>query len=54
MSYLAHFEFGIDHKPFDFSAKTNTHNKESLEYWIEHWLNTYNYLLQNKYHKNKN
>lgn len=36
MSYLNHFEFGIDHKPWNISD--NYSNNLDLNYWLEQWL----------------
>ena len=40
MSWLGHFEFGLDHRPFRFSAASRF-DPETLEYWLELWTGTY-------------
>ena len=55
MSYLAHHEFGEIHRPFEFVKGTETNlNSNSIEYWLEQWINTYNYLSQKKFANNNN
>jgi len=52
MTWLAHHEFGLDHRPFRFNkAETglpSNYKTENLEYWLLIWINTYKYLLENK------
>lgn len=47
MNWLGHHEFGKGHKPFQFhDAETNlTDEKESLDYWLNVWINYYRYVL---------
>jgi hypothetical protein len=49
MYWLAHHEFGADHRPFIFDEniedKTDT---ENLSYWLRLWTNTYSYILKNR------
>jgi hypothetical protein len=48
MNWLGHFEFGMNHLPFVFPNNIDFRfNKESIEYWLELWINTYSYLLEN-------
>jgi hypothetical protein len=55
MSYLAHYEFGLDHRPFIFSKNHYfDQNKNSISYWLEQWINTYSYLIQEKFLQRKN
>ncbi len=47
MNWLAHHEFGGNHKPFLFDEDEQANKDEfSLEYWLEIWLRTYRYLLR--------
>ncbi|CAA6696742.1 Unannotated [Lentimonas sp. CC19] len=47
MTWLAHHEFGSDHRPFMFSDNTEySSNTDSLTYWLEVWVNTYSWLLE--------
>jgi hypothetical protein len=55
MTYLVHHEFGIDHRPYDFGTKNKIEtNRDSIEYWLEQWINAYEYISQEKFIKNKN
>jgi len=49
MSWLGHFEFGPDHRPFKFSNATVSHGRESLlntpAYWLNYWAATYEAIL---------
>lgn len=46
MRWLAHHEFGADHRRFHFGGKDPTaSDPETLEYWLELWLETYEFLL---------
>ena len=55
MAYLAHYEFGAIHRPYNFNANENLkYKKNSLEYWLTKWANTYSYLSKEKFSKNKN
>ena len=48
MSWLVHHEFGSDQRPFDLDGrKQNLQDADNLNYWLEIWLNTYSYLLDN-------
>ena len=40
MSWLGHFEFGLDHRPFRFSA-ASAFDPGTAEYWLELWTSTY-------------
>ena len=45
MTWLGHHEFGHDHKPFLFDkANKRDYPITQLEYWIELWLETYQWL----------
>ncbi|GGY56918.1 sulfotransferase [Parvularcula lutaonensis] len=48
MGWLAHHEFGSDHRPFVFSATAPpppTDEAESLDYWLARWNEAYRFLL---------
>lgn len=48
MTWLAHHEFGADHRQFLFDEeKRVAGDTENLEYWLELWIKTYSYLLEN-------
>jgi hypothetical protein len=48
MTWLAHHEFGADHRPFAFFEETaDGKDTDSLGYWLQLWLNTYSYLREN-------
>jgi hypothetical protein len=48
MTWLAHHEFGADHRPFVFFERTaDVTDTDSLGYWLQLWLNTYTYLSEN-------
>jgi hypothetical protein len=48
MTWLAHHEFGADHRPFRFDeaaqGQASPHSKDSLDYWLEIWCVTYEWL----------
>ena len=47
MNWLGHYEFGLNHKPFNFeNSSTNEHTIDSLDYWIQNWINYYRYALK--------
>ncbi len=47
MNWLAHHEFGGNHKVFSFeeTPKSLDYDRDSLNYWLAVWLNYYEYLL---------
>ena len=47
MNWLGHHEFGNNQKVFKFTDEepAMTFDKDTLNYWLEVWLNYYNYLL---------
>jgi hypothetical protein len=48
MTWLAHHEFGADHRPFIFKESTNgEENIDNLSYWLKLWVNTYSYIREN-------
>ena len=48
MTWLAHHEFGRDHRPFRFGEESASaflsHSAERLEYWLALWCATYGWL----------
>ncbi|CCK79592.1 conserved uncharacterized protein [Desulfobacula toluolica Tol2] len=52
MAWLAHHEFGADHRPFLFDGKKDgksddRKDTQNLSYWLLLWMNTYSYLMEN-------
>lgn len=46
MTWLAHHEFGADHRPFVFHRESGGGaDAEQLNYWLQLWIDTYTYLL---------
>lgn len=50
MAWLAHHEFGADHRPFSFDEQAteqlSQYDPEQLEYWLTLWAQVYANLLQ--------
>lgn len=50
MKWLGHHEFGLEHKPFRFgkegAQRLSALSPHELNYWLEVWLQTYNWLEQ--------
>lgn len=47
MTWLAHHEFGATHKPFKLTDATMHHvDSNTIDYWIERWIDAYSYLLE--------
>lgn len=48
MTWLGHHEFGLDHRPFRFDARTPPGGPpampESIDYWLGIWADTYEWL----------
>jgi hypothetical protein len=48
MTWLAHHEFGLDHRPFRFddegAKRLAAYQPEQIDYWIELWRQTYGWL----------
>ena len=46
MGWLNHFEFGPDHKPFDFIATKMNANRSPLQadYWLDYWIEYHKHL----------
>ena len=52
MNMLGHHEFGKGHKKFNFKDNlSNNTNINSLDYWLDVWINYYNHL-KNLFHDN--
>jgi hypothetical protein len=48
MRWLGHHEFGMTHKPFQFEKETlSDYEADNINYWLNIWINTYSYLLNN-------
>jgi hypothetical protein len=48
MTWLVHHEFGLDHRPFSFDSRPKQNSDtDALDYWLELWLHTYRWLLDN-------
>ncbi len=51
MRWLGHHEFGLTHKPFLFRKENHDsltdYETDSINYWLNIWINTYSYLLKN-------
>ncbi|MEM8792737.1 MAG: sulfotransferase [Pseudomonadota bacterium] len=46
MGFLAHHEFGADHRPFVFDGSRPTSHPDDIDYWLETWVHVYQFLLQ--------
>lgn len=49
MGWLGHFEFGLDHKPFNFVKEIGMQEypKEDVNYWLGRWIDYHSFLLEN-------
>lgn len=48
MKWLAHHEFGVHHRPFVFHENVaGPIDTDDLNYWVQLWVNTYSYVLEN-------
>ena len=46
MTWLAHHEFGADHRPFQFDDEVAlSGNPSDLEYWLRVWVGVYGYII---------
>ncbi len=55
MDYLVHHEFGLSHKPMIFNTKFQSdYSLNNINYWLEQWVNLYNFAKKNNFHKNNN
>lgn len=49
MTWLAHHEFGLDHRPFCFEGSPEfSANVDTLDYWLQRWLDAHKYMLTHK------
>lgn len=47
MAWLAHYEFGCDHRPFEWGASAaEEYPKTDPEYWLKQWIGVYGFLSQ--------
>lgn len=47
MTWLAHHEFGADHRPFEWGMPVaRPYTPATLDYWLAQWVGVYGYLLQ--------
>lgn len=46
MTWLAHHEFGLDHRPFVFDGQRPDGDPDSLAYWVSAWCCVYRALLK--------
>lgn len=47
MNWLGHHEFGLNHKPFQLTdTKKSKYPINSLDYWVNCWVEYYNYVLK--------
>ena len=56
MKAIGHFDFGQNFCPIDFDGwldQRQTKSADSISFWLEYWVNSYQYLLTNS-HKNLN
>lgn len=51
MGWLAHHEFGLDHRPFCFAVSEMdvSRTPESLDYWLDYWNAVYCHVLTQQY-----
>lgn len=46
MSHLAHYEFGLDHRPFTFPGKLPRGNgAKDPNYWLGHWIDLHSFII---------
>ena len=48
MNWLGHYEFGLNHKSFDFKEKRLKSELKSdcINYWLQIWINYYEHILK--------
>jgi hypothetical protein len=53
MSWLGHYEFGLDHRPFYYEGEgfptrsvKSAFKISTVDYWIERWIDTYTHVLK--------
>ncbi len=53
MKDIGHFDFGKNLRPIDFDewfSSRQAGNPETLVFWLQYWISSYNYLLENAGH----
>ena len=45
MNWLGHHEFGKNHKPFKLSEPSTPRAPQTIEYWLQSWIDYHNELL---------
>jgi hypothetical protein len=52
MTWLAHHEFGMEHRPFWLNSgrpfQTSPYRPNSINYWLDLWLGVYRWILANR------
>lgn len=49
MSWLAHHEFGVDHRRFKMDeTEERSHTPDQLDYWLSEWIDVYGYIRGQK------
>lgn len=50
MGWLAHHEFGPDHRPFRFETPTTMEKlfPDTLDYWLQRWIDAYAYVADHR------
>jgi hypothetical protein len=50
MADIGHFDFGQNLKPVNFTNNNekSKYKQNTLNFWLEYWIQTYSYLLENK------
>ncbi len=53
MGWLGHYEFGLDHRPFDFAvpAMDATLSPDDPNYWLDYWNAVYRHVLEHQHLK---
>jgi len=46
MTWMAHHEFGFDHRRFDVDDSVSEFTPTSTSYWLDQWISVYSYLFQ--------
>ena len=58
MNLIGHREFGLGAKSFiyknDISCSQNNYSMNSINYWLNEWINCYSWLLENNFYSFKN
>ena len=58
MNLIGHREFGLGAKSFiynnDISYSQNNYSMDSINYWLEQWINCYSWLLENNFYSFRN